>query len=546
MHKLRAGPERRGVGWGSPMGRGRSGSGHAARLFGVLVAAAVALTTVAPIPAQADGAVSLIVLEAQSSTSDVAALIEQAGGEVTAELGLIDGFAATLPADGIAVLSAHPDIASVMADGQVELTGWNYAGEDQESVAMITNSIANADHYWNEGFTGAGIGVALIDSGISPVDGLTVDGKVINGPDLSFESQDPSLTYVDSYGHGTHLAGIIAGRDDAAPAKITTKEGKRYFLGMAPDAHIVNVKVATRNGATDVSQVIAAIDWVVQHRNDKGMNIRVLNLSFGTDSTQSYLLDPLAFAVEQAWQHGIVVVVAAGNDGNKSRLRNPATDPFVIAVGAVDANSTSRTSDDVIPSFSSCGTADRHVDLVAPGQSVVSLLAPGSAAATEHPGSIVDGRYIVGSGTSQAAAVVSGAAALLLEQRPNLTPDQVKAVLTGSASEIRRVGATCQGAGVLDLKSAFGYRTPRAVQSFPHSEGRGSLDAARGSSRVAHDGIVLEGEQDIMGNKWNGASWSSLAALGASWSGGTWNGASWSGASWSGASWSGASWSGAS
>jgi serine protease AprX len=117
-----------------------------------------------------------------------------------------------------------------------------------------------------------------------------MSGKIINGPDLSFESQSDELRYLDTYGHGTHLAGIIAGNDG-------TEDG---FRGVAPGARVVNVKVANYEGAVDVSQVIAAIDWVVQHRNDNGMNIRVINLAYGTDSTQSPMLDPLSFAVEQA------------------------------------------------------------------------------------------------------------------------------------------------------------------------------------------------------------------------------------------------------
>src|SRR5919199_2903866 len=111
------------------------------------------------------------------------------------------------------------------------------------------------------------------------------------------------------------MAGIIAGRDDAAPAKLTAGSGSSDFLGMAPDARVVSVKVADSAGASDVSQVIAGIDWVVQNRNRNGLNIRVLNLSFGTDSAQGYQLDPLAYAAEVAWRSGIVVVVSAGNTG---------------------------------------------------------------------------------------------------------------------------------------------------------------------------------------------------------------------------------------
>ncbi len=183
--------------------------------------------------------------------------------------------------------------------------------------------------------------VALIDTGIAPVPGLTGPGKVINGPDLSFESQDPSRRYVDNNGHGTHMAGIIAASDvwgssravDAGPAAIE---------GVAPGARLVNVKVGDGNGVTDVSQVLAAIDWVVQHAHDPngapgGLNIRVLNLSYGTDSPQSATIDPLAHAAEVAWRSGIVVVAAAGNDGSTTgRLADPAIDPYLIAVGAAD------------------------------------------------------------------------------------------------------------------------------------------------------------------------------------------------------------------
>lgn len=154
-----------------------------------------------------------------------------------------------------------------------------------------------------------------------------------------------------------------------------------------------------------------------------------------------------------------------------------------------------------------------------------------------------------GSGTSQAAAVVSGGVALLVQQRPNATPDQIKSLIKANANPLPGMKTVCQGAGAFSLKRLHNLDknpTPREVQKHAASRGTGSLDAARGSNRIEHDGIVLDGERDIFGNRWNGAEWAKLAASGASWSGGTWNGASWSGASWSGASWSGASWSGAS
>jgi serine protease AprX len=449
----------------------------------------------------------------------------------------------------------------------------------------ITNQITGASDYWSAGYTGSGVDIALIDTGVVPVDGLRYPDKVINGPDLSFESQAENLQYLDTYGHGTHLAGIIAGRSDDATS--ISDGNSNAFLGMAPGARIVNVKVADSQGAVDVSQVIAAIDWVIQHRNDDGMNIRIIALAYGTDGTQNYALDPLSHIVEQAWQAGIVVVVAAGNDGNETALRNPATNPFVIAVGATEnTGAHSQVSDDTVPTFSNCGSTQRFVDVVAPGKSIVSLRNPGSHADTHHPEAVVAGGYFLGSGTSQATAVVAGAAALVLEQRPELTPDQVKQLLTHeTATYLSGASFDCQGAGALDLSAALNAPTPSAtsaVQTHQASEGTGSLEAARGSNHVYDEGVALEGEIDIMSLQWtpyqcttvsygkgkdkstvtecdskwtggdfNGASWSGASWSGASWSGASWSGASWSGASWSGASWSskvwsGASWSGAS
>ena len=494
-----------------------------------------------------EASVAVVVRELPGADNGPEMLVEQLGGTVGLQLDIIDGFSAMVPESAIATLQANPLVESVSPDAQLLLAGWEVNDRsDDGAMNRINEKVIQSNWYWKNGYTGAGIGVAIIDSGVTPVDGLTVSGKIINGADLSFDSQVAGLEYLDLYGHGTHLAGIIGGRDNAAPAIPATRDLQTNFVGVAPGATILNVKVANGAGAADVSQVIAGIDWVVQHRNDQGMNIRVLNLSFGTDGIQDYVLDPLAYAVEVAWRKGIVVVVAAGNDGTQGQLRNPAYDPFVIAVGADDAQGTYDSSDDVIGSFSNCGSADRPVDLVAPGQSVISLRVPGSHADVYYPGAAVEERFFRGTGTSQAAAVTSGAVALILDQRPELSPDQVKALLKSTARSIPGASTACQGAGVIDLKAAYKAPTPNAVQTWTPATGLGTLEASRGSYHVIHDGVTLVGEHDIFGNTWDGASWSGASWSGASWSGGEWNGASWSGASWSGASWSGASWSGAS
>jgi serine protease AprX len=395
-------------------------------------------------------------------------------------------------------------------------------------VAQVTG----ANKLWQAGISGSGVGVALIDSGVAPVGGLN-SGNVSNGPDLSLDSQDPESTYRDAFGHGTHLAGIIAGNDPASG-----------FRGIAPDARLTSVKVAAANGVVDVSQVIAAIDWVVENRNDDPANpIRVLNLAYGTDGIQDYQVDPLTHAVENAWRAGIVVVVAAGNGGAaEPRLTNPARDPFVLSIGSNDTAGTVRTTDDQVSDFSSRGDSTRRVDLVAPGRSIVSLRAPGSGADTDFPSARVGDSLFKGSGTSQASAVVAGAVALLLQQSPGLTPDAVKALLIQNAVRLPQAETLGQGAGELHLDRTNGLGQRRVTQTWPRSTGTGSLEAARGSAHVTEDGIDLVGEQDIFG-PFNVASWAASSSNQTAWNRGSWMGRDWTGDGWTGASWTSVTWS---
>jgi len=255
--------------------------------------------------------------------------------------------------------------------------GKNKPSLDAGSLASVTTAIG-ARALWGKkddaghANTGLGVTVALLDTGInSSVPGLDDPGKVVQGPDLSLEANSPDLRGRDGFGHGTHMASIIAARDDVP----VNKKGEPQpadtgvQLGVAPDATLLAVKLGTTDGSTDVSQVIAGLDWVVQHRNDNGMQVRVINLSYGTLSAQPYQLDPLAAAAENAWKHGIVVVVSGGNEGQDAgRLTNPAIDPYVIAVGASDPRANVKGwSKPSVSDFSSRGTAERHVDFVAPG-----------------------------------------------------------------------------------------------------------------------------------------------------------------------------------
>lgn len=447
--------------------------------------------------------------------------------------------------------------------------GGRWRAADDLGSLYTVNRLIGAHDVWrmpdpnarHRTLTGHGIGVAVIDTGIAPVPGLDAPGKVVNGPDLSFESQAAGTRYLDGFGHGTHMAGIIAGRDgdplrggDGGAGRPGTAD-PGVFAGVAPDATLVNVKVATADGGTDVSQVIAAIDWVVQNRRQH--NIRVLNLSYGTQSGQDPRQDPLAHAVQNAWRAGIVVVVAAGNGGEAgaTTLTMPAVDPYVLAVGSSDHRGGAGVGATVVGAWTNDGTPGRRPDLVAPGKSLVSLRVPGGLADVTSPeGRVGHGhpRFFRGTGTSQSAAVVSGAVALLLQRAPSLTPDQVKWLLRTTADPLTARGArsdATQGAGLLDIDGAVarvdGRGLPRpSPQAWPASTGLGTLEGSRGGSHVADPatGVVLTGEQDIFGVRWDARAWATDSARQRAWQGGSWRGSPWTGSSWVADPWQRRSW----
>lgn len=467
--------------------------------------------------------------------------------------------AATVPANRVDGVRSAPGVSAVTPDGRVTMQGKVWQADAESTTMVGVTTMTGARSVWakkdaaGRTVTGKGIGVALIDSGIVPAKGLADPARVVNGPDLSLESTDANLRHLDTFGHGTHMAGIIAGRDPEVAAGKEASDDPTKFVGIAPDATLVNVKVAAADGAVDVSQVIAAIDWVVAHRNDPGLNIRVLNLSFGTDSVQDARLDPLSHAVEAAWRKGIVVVVAVGNDGpTRTTVAMPAANPYVIAVGGADHKGTDSKADDVVAAFSTRGNATRGPDLVAPGRSITSLRTPNSYIDTNYPGGLVTAswdptlRFFKGSGTSQATAVVSGAAALLLQARPTLTPDEVKRLLVSTVDAMPAADPVGRGAGQLNIGKAIGAAAPgtAATQTFPSSTGLGSLEAARGTAHVADPatGIELTGEKDIMGRAWTVTQWAPSCTASTTWTGGTYNNGAWSGAGWTGTSWTTRTW----
>ena len=349
-------------------------------------------------------------------------------------------------------------------------------------LSQPTVNAVQANRAWSRA-TGRGVGVAVIDTGIA---GDLVDfqtpgwngSRVIASAVTNPCAKDAN----DHYGHGTHVAGLIAGNSLLYPAD-QQLFGK--YMGVAPRANLVSVKVSDDDGNTTVLDVIYGIQFAVD--NKTAYNIRVINLSLSSAAAESYTTDALDAAVEQAWNSGITVVAAAGNEAltNDGVTYSPANDPWVITVGALDDKGTMTRLDDALAPWSSRGlTQDgvRKPEVLAPGVGLVSTLAPNSDFAHLCPACIIDGRYFRAGGTSMATGVVSGAAALLLEAHPNWTPAQVKGALQATVVDVPGAG------GVIDANAALDSTATASVNLAPNSlidPTSGLIDWTRASFRRA-------------------------------------------------------------
>jgi serine protease AprX len=500
----------------------------------------VAAAIVDPALRTAHGSVGIVV----TGTKVAERAVVRAGGTITHQLPLIGGFSAKVPASDMPTIARVPGVATISLDRPTHVQS---APGTYNNLPSVYKKVTNGSKLASSGGDGHGVNIALIDTGVTALPDVA-NAIVPVTPDVAGLGPQPCLnlagdgTCDDLYGHGTFMAGIMVGNGAASAGK---------FVGMAPQAGIVSVKVAGATGASDVSTLIAALQWVVQ--NQALYNIRVLNLSLGTDSTQPYAIDPLDYAAEKAWQAGIVVNVAASNRGPASgTISDPANDPFVVTVGAIDDKGTNGLNDDVLPNFTGRGpTASDGLakpDVVAPGAHIVSLAAPGASITTQFP-STMAAPYRRGSGTSMATAVVSGLEAQMLSLQPLLTPKRVKYMLASTAHPDASSDRMSVGSGIVDGSAALLAGPGVANAGVPPSMGTGSLTASRGTTDVVLDdanNTVLDASSGDLtstltdvseGASWFGASW-----FGASWFGASWFGASWFGASWFGASWFGASW----
>jgi serine protease AprX len=532
--------------------------------------------TIAASPSGASPRVPVIV-QSTGGADGAERAVESAGGTVRMRLPIVDGVSASVPRSELAALRSTEGVlnvsldAKVGFDGAADTLGRRAVGPTRKSAlpTPYIPRLINATNLWRKKIDGQGVTVAVLDTGVYAAH-PDLRRRVVHCEDFSHE-RGTAAECADTFGHGTFMAGLIAGNGAAS---------NRVYMGAAPQAKIVSVKVAGFDGSTDISHILAGIQWIVAHKDAFG--IRVLNLSLGSDSVQDYRLSPLNLAVERAWQAGIVAVVSAGNSGpGEKTIHKPADDPYVVTVGASNDEGTLNIADDRVPVFSSRGRTRANdfvkPDVVAPGVKTVSLRSPGSAIDQKYGATaVVRRQYFRGTGTSMSTAVTSGTVALMLDRNPTLNPDQVKFRLMDTARQIVDTKPTVAGQGLIDaFAAATSNSTERANQDIDAtSTGLGSLEADRGTvnaevvvmTTVGPIQISLKGQfglfvaqtdPDIVDPlnihklvPWLGVTYAATAAecplipppTQCGWDPTTWDATTWANEAWLATAWSGTQW----
>ena len=488
---------------------------------GAAVVAALAGTSLADVPAASASPSETVIVTSDGPLSPVAAVLE-VGGTVVTQYHLIDGVDALIPTVAEPLLAALPGITvtpdvSVSVQSTMKSTG---AHTPSDAFIQETGSARLA----SSGDTGQGVTVAVLDTGINNLPDFS--GRLVGGVDLT-NGNNP---YQDNYGHGTFVAGLIAGNGASSNGQ---------YSGEAPGAKLVSIKVAGIDGTTHLGTLISGLQWGVDHKGSYG--IKILNISLGFQPSYTTVINPLDRAVEAVWNSGIAVVASAGNAGPfNGTILSPGDDPLVITAGALDDMATASITDDQMNDFSSVGptSPDGWVkpDLVTSGRSVVSLAAPGSTIYTSYPSARIGSANFVGSGTSFSAAIISGAAALVLAGNPGLTPNQVKARLLGTANPGPVGNPFVDGHGALNAYAAATSGPMNFNQSAV-----GLTPSLRGTT------VSLSPTRPVdtwNRNLWSGISWNQPPFTGWAWNGAAWNGGDWNGWAWNGSAWNGSAWNG--
>ena len=433
------------------------------------------------------------------------------GGHVTQDLAIINAFAAEMRAAAALQLARNADVRWVSLDAPMGLDLCSQC-VDVSKLASAYIRAVRAPQVWNQSpyRQGQGIGIAVVDSGINPnADLYTTMGVNRQVADAHFNT-DYNNNATDGYGHGTVVSSILGGDGSDSGGK---------YIGVAPMVNVINVKVTNDDGSATTSSVVAGLQWVLENKGT--YNIRVVNLSFNSSVAESYRTSPLDAAVEVLWFNEIVVVASAGNQGGGA-IYPPANDPFIITVGATDDKGSATLSDDVIASFSAYGTtADgfQKPDLVAPGKGIVGrMVNTNMGMGQAHPLNVISGSYFKMSGTSVSAPIVSGAVALLLQDEPNLNPDQVKYRLTATANKNwAGYNAAKAGAGYLDVLAAV----------------NGTSTESANTGQYASQ-LLSTGTEPIT---WSSVGWNSVGWNSVGWNSVGWNSVGWNSVGWNSDYW---------
>jgi serine protease AprX len=445
--------------------------------------------------------------------------------DVRQQFNAIDGIQATLSGKQILHLAKAGLVTSVLSNEMTMKAGVSLP----VSSAQLWPWTVNAPVDWL-GASPKAPTIAIVDSGIDPSHTADFGNRILGQVNLA--SLAPNSAG-DGFGHGTFVAGIAAG---AAPA----------YAGVAPKANLLSLDVMNDNGQATVSDVIRACDWILA--NKATYNIRVANFSLHAVNRASILFDPLDQAVEKLWLNGVVVVAASGNYATDATTTPsgvdfaPGNDPFVITVGAADIGAKLDASDDTIAPWSAWGyTADGFTkpDLGAPGRYMIGPVPANGGLVQERPDSIVAPGYMQLSGTSFAAPVVAGAAAMILSQHPTWVPDQVKAALMVTSTPETNVPKGALGVGELNVVKSRGYN-PSTLPN-PNAGLDQFITSTSDGTKVFNAAAWQTAAES--NSAWDAAAWSSAAWSDAAWSSAAWSSAAWSDAAWASAAWGSAAWS---
>jgi serine protease AprX len=492
-------------------------------VVGGLVSSAAAMVEPTNVPAPKKMAAALQALAAGTNPSDTLDVIVQgpgargaaaAAGHVTRDLSLVGGVAARVPVAALNRLAHDPNVTFVSPNAPIAFAAGDISAGNLATHYPGRDSAGNP---WSAGAYGAGVGIAVIDSGVTP--SADFGSRLVQ---VSLDGQGGE-NLDDTVGHGTMVAGVAAGH---------SADGR--FIGIAPRANIYAINI-NRPAGVYTSDVITALKWVFD--NAHAYNIRVVNLSLTETVKSSYRESALDLAVERLWASGVFVVVAAGNLGAGQIDYAPANDPLVLTMGAFDTMGTSGPGDDTLAPWSSGGTtidSFAKPELVAPGRRIAAPLAPASSFESRAPAANrVAAGYATISGSSFAAPQAAGAAAIILEWHPTWSPDNVKwALIAKQAAKPRN-----SKVGSLSLSSSYNYSgTPGRA-----NQGVAALVCAPGSICLNSGTVASKWDS----SSWNSSSWNSSSWNSSSWNSSSWNStANWDSSSWNSSSWNSSSWNG--